>query len=297
MVAVKSYSKMFFRIFCLSPVVLFAYGCGEPIEERVQGTGTERDTRGNGNLQAETDGDFQHEIARLREKAEERALAEARGQIDRQALAVEIGLEWPSSEVTATKEEIQAKAKQLAEQEADEKFPKTGIEEFKAEAAEEYPAYERNDEVKIIIRGGRGSDPTVEGAFMDVTEDRVKIGSRWVLKRDIKPEDLAKFDEDVRDRMRQEYIQRKTTKFLSRRSFFIKDKFKEILRDEALAAGYQEWRGRLVDPHALLDAAVEKKVNEMAADIQPGIEQEMLEEAGFVLKEGEWKPSLTKRLL
>lgn len=240
--------------------------------------------------------DFEREKAEIRAKAKDRARAEARGLIKEKEVATEVGLKWPVKEVTATYAELRQRVARQVQKEVLEKFPENPVDQFKAEAKKKYPAKKIGEEVSFVIRQGKGSNPEVEGAFMEVTEDRVKIGSRWVLKDDIRQEDLVKFDEELRKELRERYVLRQNARHNAKRQEFIDKRRKELYRQALLDAEYQKWRGKYVDATKVLDKAIEERVKEKAERIRPGLEREMLQDAGFVLKDGEWKPSFWKRL-
>jgi len=239
---------------------------------------------------------FEKEKVQIRKKALAKAKAKARGNIRKDVAAREIGLQTPVTGVTASRDELKQQVVKRVQEEVEEEFPPLKPATLEKEAEEKYPAKEIGEKVEFIIRGGRGSDPTLEGAFMDITDQRVKIGNRWVLKKDMKEEDLVLFDKEFREKLRKKYVLIETERHRNQRQNFIEARRQEFYEQALIDAGYQKWRGVYVDASRVLAKEIEERVEKKADRTAPDIERKMLENAGFVLKDGQWKPSLMKRL-
>ncbi|MFO7821839.1 MAG: hypothetical protein R6V56_07300 [Lentisphaeria bacterium] len=240
--------------------------------------------------------DFAKEKERIRAQAQKLARAEARGQIDRQEVAVQMGLKWPITKVTASYKELQQRVMDQVKKEVKKEFPELPEEKLQQQAEEKYPAKKIGEEVSILIREGKGSMPQVQGAFLEETDDRVKIGNRWFLKEDIKDTDLVMFDEDFRRKKRRRFILLEKEKYAVAKKAFMEKRRRQLYRQALVDAGYQKWRGKYVPAEHVLEKKINEMVEQKAERRAPKLEAQMLKDAGFVLKDGQWKPSLMKKL-
>ncbi|MDD4539914.1 MAG: hypothetical protein PHT80_12925 [Lentisphaeria bacterium] len=91
-----------------------------------------------------------------------------------------------------------------------ERFPAEPAEAMTArlalEAERQYAMYKIGDRVNFVIRGGIGPGSTVEGMLIDVTEERVRVGSRLINRIDMDDETQARFYTDVNERVKKNVV-------------------------------------------------------------------------------------------
>ncbi len=233
----------------------------------------------------------------LRAQAHQIALDRAAEDISPEDVAAELDLPWPVEPPDDTRTEVKERLDRKLAEKVDARYPRQKFAEIRKTIESQHPVKEKGDDVSFVIRGGRGSAPEVEGQFRDITSTHVRIGDRWVLRSDMKERDLAMFDPDIRTKLVEEKVRRESLLYTEKRE----DYADSIKRDHYIegfrVAGYVYHNGTFVAASELLDQTVQAEIEKKAKRMQPDVEREIFEAAGFVFKEGEWQPSAVKRTL
>ncbi|MCF7853991.1 MAG: hypothetical protein K9N51_04270 [Candidatus Pacebacteria bacterium] len=231
----------------------------------------------------------------LQQQAEALALEQAAKEIDERRIAEELGLPWPVETPGRSLNEVKAELDTIIAAKVDEKFPPSRLDAIRAEIVAEYPMKTEGDTVAFTIRGGLGPDADVEGVFRDVTATHVQIGRRWILKSDMDRETLAKFDRDVQQKLIERDFRRKAYVFTQQREDYERELKRDIYTKGFRDAGYVFRQNGFVPANEVLAAAVRRDIKKRATSLRPHIEKELFENAGFVLRNGEWEPSAVSK--
>jgi len=91
-----------------------------------------------------------------------------------------------------------------------ERFPAEAAEALAArlalEAERHYKMFKIGDQVNFLIRGGVGPGSAVAGMLVDVTEERVRVGSRLINRVDLDDDAQARIYPDVNERVKKNYV-------------------------------------------------------------------------------------------
>jgi hypothetical protein len=176
------------------------------------------------------------ERTKLEELVTQRVKEEVDKTVKKQDIAAKLKFKWPVVPPPKTKEEIEAEVEKQLDELAATQFPEARRKDFEKEAAAKYRMCEVGEEVSIPIRGGMGPNTLVKGRLQEKTKQRIRTGSRYVLRADMDQETQAKFWEDVNSEFRKNYIRVQNTQYDAKISAF-KDEQRAVKLPEALVAG------------------------------------------------------------
>lgn len=234
--------------------------------------------------------DWKAERAKLQGLADQRVAVAVGDRVDSTDIAEKLGFEYPVPAPTRTSEEIKEEAKKRAREVVDEKYPESQLEQFRKEAEEKFSRYNIGDEVSLVLRGGRGPSSRADGRLRAVTEQRIQVGRRWISRRDMAEEDLARIDEELNKQAVKDYISRRRLRREVSREDLMKNTYQEQVRQLLLASNYTYWNKHWVAKKKLFEHVVAKRRKEVDAEVRPAIELEVFEENGYLQREGEWVP-------
>lgn len=232
---------------------------------------------------------------------EARIQAELDKKVSRQALAGRLKMGWPVKEPADTLEDIVARVDAGIDGDVADRFPEDKREEFETEAAEKYRIYEKGDEIEFIIRGGRGANTFVEGQLLETTDGRVRVGERWIPKRDMSEETCANFWPEESEKYQKRHIRIRNIRYDAKIDSFRSDLRKERLPKAFQKGGYiprpkrsarspkpEDWISR----RDLLEAYYKYARKQYEGTIRKRITEEVYVANGYVLvrEKGEWMP-------
>ncbi len=178
------------------------------------------------------------ERAKLEEVIAQRIREDVDRTVKKQDIAAALGMKWPVTKPPKSKEEIAAEIDKQIDALAAQQFPDERRKEFEKEAADKYRMYKIGEEVSFPIRGGLGPNAVVKGRFIELTQMRVRVGTRTILRDDIAPEVQAHFWEDVNEEFRTRYIRVQNAQYDAKIAEFKKQKRETMLPEALRAARY-----------------------------------------------------------
>jgi hypothetical protein len=243
-------------------------------------------------------GDYGAELKSLREEAARKAREEAVAKTDPAEVAEALGYTWPVPVPEETVEQIRAKVNELVTERVEEEYPADRVQKLRDETEEKYKLFPVGSNVRFIVNDGQGVAPIAEGLYQGKDRrGRYKIGERAFHVDEFKQADLARIDPEVHDRVVETEFRQKLFLFKENRKDFGAKKFAEIYSAKLREEGYTEVDGKWIAISSLIKNEMAERIETLAKKIEPGKQQEILSEAGYTLKDGEWKPTLRKRIL
>ncbi len=149
--------------------------------------------------------------------------------------------EWPIQEelnVVKTTKEVEDKLAKQLQGEAAIRFPERAREQFQTEVEAKYSLYQPGDKVNFILRNGYGTNVKVNGTFYNLSPERLRVGARWIARRDISEEDQAHFYTDVRDELVKKEVAQRNRVYTAKIENFITDGIQERLPSALLKSGF-----------------------------------------------------------
>jgi hypothetical protein len=169
---------------------------------------------------------------------------------------------------------------------------------MRAEVEEKYELVSKGDRVRFVVNEGEGVNPVAEGVFLGKNRrGRYEIGERSYHRDEFAAEDLARIDEEVHEERVEIEFRQKV--FLANEELREKggEMFAERSSRELRGEGYTRVEGEWVSIHSLVKEETGKRVAVLARKLEPEMERKVFTANGFVLKDGEWKPSLKRLIL
>ncbi len=245
---------------------------------------------------------WQAERAQLQATVDQRVDQLLAQKVTKQMVAQFLKFPWPVLQPKERKDEVVKRVEQQIEKEVTVKFPAAKREEFKKEAAELYRVYKEGEEVPEFQLGRPGANTIVpKGRLYAVTEQRVKVGGRWLIVEDLSDDMKARFFEEKSAEAIERYVRRQNINYDQEIEEFKKEELKTRLPKAFVAAGYcprgrenatstnpDKWLSRF-DAVEMIYAARRKQLE---AQISPAISREVFEAAGyeFVRENKQWMP-------
>lgn len=243
-------------------------------------------------------GDYPGQLTLLRERAAEQALNEATESLDPADIAREIGVPWPAPTPRSTPLQVKEKVNAQVAEALDKKFPAEMINRLREETVAQYALVKKGDTVEFIINKGAGVNPVAKGVFFGKTDSgRIKIGATTYHPDEFTSEDLAKIDPEAHEKMVELVYRRKLVLAKDNRHLLGQKLFAAQLAEAMKKAGYAQTKdGKWISMRALVKKRLNEKAAVQAKKIEPDVRERMFKANGFVIKDGEWKPSLKKRI-
>lgn len=253
---------------------------------------------------ASEDEAWKAERTKLEEVIAQRVKEDVDKTIKQQDIATKLGLRSPVRKPPKSKDEVAAEVEKQLDELAAKQFPDARRKEFEKEAADKYRMYEVGEEVSFSIRGGMGPNALVKGRLYEKTKQRIKAGSRFVLRTDMDAETQSHFWEDVNEDFRKRHIRVQNTQYDAKISAF-KEEQRETKLPEALRAAHyirdpkkpkslklSDW----VAEADVLDFFYKKQSEAYEAEVKPKITEQVFVSNGYELVEDtingtkEWMP-------
>lgn len=239
-----------------------------------------------------------------RKGLEEMLAARIQGDVQRQLnprkVAEAMHFPWPVKEPAMPLPAVKEQIAQAVAAEVEKQFPASAAADIPAKAEEKYKLVTVGQEIVFTLRGGVGANATVKGRVEVVTQERLRIDTRWLATRDLDDEVLARLVPEVHKRLVTKQIQRDMKKLDLARSG-VEEQAKAKLTPQMMAEnGYapvREVRGtrETVAWHpmkALFDTEMERLRKETEAASRRKLEPEFYKGNGYELYKGEWMPEV-----
>jgi len=246
---------------------------------------------------------WQAERATLQAKVNQRVDQLLAQEVSKQKVAQFLKFPWPVLAPKERKDEVVKRIEQQIDKEAKAKFPEAKRKEFEKEAAEMFRVYKHGDEVpEFQLARTMGTNTIVrKGRVYQVTEQRIQIGSRWLIPDDLTDDMKARFYEDKSAEAIKRHVRVRNNEYNQQISDFKAEQLGARLPAAFLAAGYCP-RGRenldSTNPDKWLarteavDLVYEARKKQLEAEIVPRVSKEVFETAGyeFVKENKQWMP-------
>ncbi len=243
-------------------------------------------------------GDFAGEIRQLEEKAAQLAREQAMTRVQPETVAQEMGYSWPLASPTKTTEQLRQQVNAEVTSRVEEQFPRTLIEDLRRETEAKYKLVERDAVVKFVINQGEGVRPMVEGPYRGTdNQGRFLIGEMPVARIEFSREDLARLDPNVHQQVVETEFRQRLFMANENRRLLGEKLFAELYPEALRADGYTQVNDKWLPIDALVKTEIADRLGREARRLTPETQAKVFTEAGFQLKDGEWQPSLRKRIL
>jgi hypothetical protein len=249
----------------------------------------------------EGDDAWKKERAKLQHVIDARVEAEVKKNVTRKEVIKTLGWKAPVKPPKKKKEDVIAAVEKRIDAEAKKRFPEAERMKFAKEAAKIYQLYKVGENISFTIRGGVGTNTNVSGKLYQVTELRIRVGSRWIVRSDISKETAAHFYADVSEHFQQRYIRVKNHRYDAKIDAFKRSRRKDLIPKALAAAGYivkpsrskksikpADW----VAKSDVVEYLYKRKRKAYKAKIQRQITEEVFAANGFlfVAEQNEWMP-------
>jgi len=232
------------------------------------------------------------ERAQIERLIEKRVALETEKQFNPKRIAERLKFGWPIKPPAMTRAQVREKIEKAVSTAVDTKHPVSRLEEIKEEAEEKYGVYQPGEKVSFVIRGGLGPNTHVEGWLREITDDRICVGGRWILRSDMTKEDIARFDEDISREKIEGYVSGRTRHFHAVREQFEK-RAREVVTPRIYeAGGYINVRGQWATRQELFAHVAKVEQGKLRAALTKELTEKIYTENGYVLnpQSGEWMP-------
>lgn len=146
---------------------------------------------------------------------------------------------WPIQKGPKTVAQVEEDLLKVLEAEATKKFPiKQHQQRVAAEIEQKFRMFKVGDLVNFTVRGGRGTNTSIDGTVQKITAERIRIGQRWIHRDDIPEEYQALFYEEVNAKLRKEHEEREQRVYDAKVDNYKFEERQERLPGELLKAFY-----------------------------------------------------------
>ena len=189
-------------------------------------------------------------------------------------------LEPPAKDIADVENDIQG----LIKKKAEIKFPTAIQEDFEKEAVARYTLFKIGQRVSFDLRDGS----QVSGYLRDHGETEVLIDNRRIELSAVDDDDLAHFDEMVRELRIKEYIRARLAELKEERSNFEQRIKEEVSRQLYMDFGYIQIDGRWVAKKAYVNERLSSQREKLREHLKPMLRIKLYYDNGFVLFQDEW---------
>ena len=188
---------------------------------------------------AQEGGNWQAERARHIQTIDGRVKKGADQIVSREKVAKAMGFPWPVKDPTKRKDQIVGKIQADVDKEAQAKFPQEKRKEFLKEAKELYRVYQPGELVEEFRLNRPGTATVVrKGYLRQVTVQRIRVGSRWLIPADLSDEVKARFYDEFSEKMIDKYTRRKNSEYDRKIDGFKQKQMERRLPLSFMNAGY-----------------------------------------------------------
>lgn len=251
------------------------------------------------------DAAWKAERAKLEQVIQTRVEAELDKAVAKRDIVKQLNWRWPVDPPKESAVQVLQRVEKEIEAAAEKKYPAAQRKQFEKEAADKYKIHEKGEEISFTIRGGMGTNTSVSGILYELTPARIRVGSRWIARRDLDEETCANFYEDISQKYQERYVRVENIKYDSKIKVYIADLSRERIPKAFLAAGYvpkrKQYAGSLkptdwVSQSEVVDFLYAKRREQLEPAIRNRLTEEVFAANGYVLVEDtnkgtrEWMP-------
>ncbi|MDD4538545.1 MAG: hypothetical protein PHT80_05980 [Lentisphaeria bacterium] len=212
---------------------------------------------------------------------------------------------WPCANATMLMPDVEQELLAALRIEAEQKYPPADKDKIVQDARRKYTLYQPGEHVSFVLRDGIGANTKVEGVFATLSPERIRVGNRWVHRKDLDAETSARFYEAENGPAIERMIVRETSRFDAIVESYIFDEKQARLPAQFLAAGYvPDFRIKTAsfkNPNAsawlsrqdAIDIAYMAKRKVVGEQLKKIITKEIFESEGYVwvASQKDWEPS------
>jgi hypothetical protein len=249
-------------------------------------------------------GGWQAERAEIQKKVNERVEKVIAEKLTKQMIATKLRFPWPVPPPKERKDQIVKRVEAEIDKQAKAKFPEAKRQEFQKEAEKLFRVYQPGDVVEEFqLKRDYGTNTTVrKGRLYQVTENRIRVGNRWLIPEDLTDEMKARFYEEASEREIKKYVRHENNVYNQQISEFKRDLLKKRLPLAFMAGGYYPAGARFMqstDPSKWLaktevvDMIYAMRHKQLVQQVAPRITKETFEAHGYELvkeNNNEWMP-------
>jgi hypothetical protein len=249
-------------------------------------------------------GGWQAERAQIQKKVNERVEKVIAEKLTKRMVATKLHFPWPVPAPKERKDQIVKRIEKEIDKEAAAKFPEAKRKEFQKEAEKKFRVYQPGDMVpEFQLDRTYGTNVVVrQGRLYQVTENRIRVGNRWLIPDDLTEEMKARFYEEASEREIKKYVRRKNNEYNAEISKFKEGLLKKRLPLALMAGGYypagMRFRdstdaGKWMPKKEVVELIYKMRHKQLVAQVSPKITRETFEAHGYELvKENgnQWMP-------
>jgi hypothetical protein len=212
----------------------------------------------------------------------------------------------------ADREACGKEAERRSRERFQERYPaaliEASIERLTKEAEERFALYKLGDKVSFVIRGGRGPGSRVEGTFIELLEERLRIGNRLINRMDLDEETEARFYVEVHERVKRNYLIVQKAREQAILENRMDDIRQELYPPIFIEAGFipdvtianSDWRSGRLDTWITPQMLADKLQSTLQAQTRTRLFQENMARSGYVFADpgsgtAEWIPERVLR--
>jgi len=145
---------------------------------------------------------------------------------------------WPCADCTASLHDVENQLLETLRIKAEQKYPTAEKDKIVKDVQSKFTLYQPGDLVCCVLRDGIGANTKVEGVFAAISPERLRVGSRWIHRKDLDADTSARFYEEENGPAIERMIARETSRFEAIIESYIFDEKQARLPGQFLAAGY-----------------------------------------------------------
>lgn len=235
---------------------------------------------------------WQQVRALLEADIEARVEVEVGTTVRRRDIALEKQFEWPLKAPKLTLREMAERVHAAVAEALEERFPAQSLEESMQQIRERLKPWEAGSKVSLVLRGGVGPNAFASGILHEVTPLRVRVGSRWVLRRDLSDEDEARLYKEVHAPLLEKLLNVERLRFEARRDGWREDHQAEVEQRLCRQNGYTQIAGQWIARWNIVERIYTQRRDRLAAEVRNRLEQQLYPARGFSCNERrqEWLP-------
>lgn len=174
----------------------------------------------------------------VREELDQQVTYEGTASELQQSMPLNPPWEWPCADNAITLQEVEYSLLTTLQNEAEQKYPAADKDKIVKDVQSKFTLYQPGDLVCCVLRDGIGANTKVEGVFAAISPERLRVGSRWIHRKDLDADTSARFYEEENGPAIERMIARETSRFEAIIESYIFDERQARLPGQFLAAGY-----------------------------------------------------------
>ena len=196
----------------------------------------------------------------------------------------ELWLTWPVEPPKKDPTEVEREIDRSIRKQSMEMFPVSLEEELEERADAKYKAFQVGEPVSFKLKHGE----VVSGYLRDQRNAEVLIDNRTIKLADVDDDELAHFDEDVREMKIREYVRSSITEVKEKRIEYEQKIRAEVSQELYIDAGYIKVKGMWIAKKQFVSDQINDHKAELSGRLKPLLRTKVYYESGFMLFEDEW---------